>query len=223
MSRNIVSRRLVPFAVAAVVLAAPVAAQADETVGIDINPGNVPTTAVGHDDISCDGLPDDSDSTQDGWVFVLPSDRGDKGAFVSVTATYTDLDGVTHVYTTDAEGGIVTSPGASATSKAYILTPAGWTLTAATAEVTGVGAGAKFNLTHTCPADSGDQSPSPSDGASPSGDASPSDDESTEPAEGVLPVTGSPMTPLIVTGAALALVGGALLLALRHRRATARG
>lgn len=205
-------RRLVPVALAVAIIGAPSAAQATE-VTIDINPGNVPTTAEGHGDHSCDQVPDDIGDDQDGWVFVLPSDHGDKGKFVLVTATFEDTEGVEHTYNTDDNGGIVES----GTSKAYIITPAGWTLTGATAEVTGVGEDAKFNLTHTCPGKGGEnpsESPSPSD----SGSATPGDGTSSPGGDDELPVTGSSLTTPLIAGLVLALAGViALVLAQRRR------
>ncbi|MFD0557417.1 LPXTG-motif cell wall-anchored protein [Stackebrandtia endophytica] len=142
----------------------------------------MPTTAKGHSGQSCDGVPKDKDADQDGWVFVLP---GRSGTFISVTATFTDLTGGSRVYTTDANGGMVDSPSSNATSKAYILTPAGWTLTAASAEVSTDTVSKKFNLIHTCPGPASTPSPSPSTSESPSTSTPPTEEpsESGSPSE----------------------------------------
>jgi len=121
---------------------------------ISINPGNVPTTAADYPNKSCD--PNQGGGPlpgQDVWVFVLPGNHDTSGDFVSVTATYGANGPIT--ITAAADPGNFDNGGPS-TAKAWIVTPAGWTLTAATAEITGTAD--FFNLTHTCPASS---SPSP--------------------------------------------------------------
>src|SRR5262245_53760898 len=65
-------------------------AWADTT--IPINPGNVPTTASAFPEQSCDQVPGGASSTQDGWVFVLP---GNKGSFTSLTLTFQTTTGTT--------------------------------------------------------------------------------------------------------------------------------
>lgn len=213
MSPKSILRRLAPVALAVAVIAVPSAARADEPVVIDINPGNVPTTAEGHGDHSCDQVPGDIGSDQDGWVFVLPSDHGDKGEFVSVTATFTDTEGGQHTYTTGDNGGIDDGNG---TAKAYIIAPAGWTLTGATAEVTGVGKDAKFNLTHTCVGEGG-ESPSGSPSPSTSGSGTPGDGTAS-PGDDELPVTGSSLTVPLVGGLLLAAAGVIVLVSMQRRR-----
>ncbi len=128
-----------------------------QTHTISINKGNVPTTAKGFSSHDCDPnfgggpFPD-----QDVWVFVLP---GNDTTFQSLTLHFdTNGDGIADTTKTiPTDGGAIDN--AHGTSKAFIATPAGWTLVAAEAEVDGPQT--FFNLTHTCPA-SGSPSPSPS-------------------------------------------------------------
>src|SRR5262245_27180874 len=103
------------------------AAQAtDSTSTIPVHASQVPTTAAGFGTHSCDNIPGGASSTQDGWVFVLP---GNKGTFESLTLTFTEKDGSTTTVDIPQSGGIL-SNGAS---KAWVQTPKGWTLTAASA------------------------------------------------------------------------------------------
>lgn len=200
------------------------AAQA-ETVIIPINPGNVPTTAEGFEDQSCDNLPEDLAADVDGWVFVLPAAAGAEGNFISVTATFADDEGMEQTRTTGDDGGIVDGSG---DNKAYILAPAGWTLLDADAEVTDPDEGAQFNLTHTCPGTPGEEETSPAEETSPPGEepTSPGEEsstpgeESTTPASN-LPTTGTPLTIALVSAAALA-AGGAVLFMIQRRRREAQ-
>ncbi|WP_035738896.1 LPXTG cell wall anchor domain-containing protein [Glycomyces arizonensis] len=214
----------------ALAFAAPASA---EVVNIPINQGNVPTTAAAFEQ-SCDQVPDDIAADQDGWVFVLPASAGAEGNFEAVYATYEDASGALHEFNTDDNGGIVDGQG---DNKAYIITPAGWTLVDATADVNDPDDGAKFNLTHACagtPANGGDDEPTPGDeeptpGAesptpgdeSPTADTTvPGDEVSTTPAAGsTLPTTGTPLTVALVSAAALAAAGAALFFVMRRRRA----
>jgi hypothetical protein len=127
--------------IAALVLITPIAATAAPSQ-IEINPGNVPTTAAGFETQSCENLPDTGDD-EDGWVFVLPASAGAEGNFISLTATFEDSEGGVH--NLDA-----TNVSGSGDNKAFIVTPAGWTLTGAVATVEDPGEGAFFNLTHAC-------------------------------------------------------------------------
>jgi hypothetical protein len=116
---------------------------------IFINEGSVPTTAAEFQTQSCDNIPpDDIAKTEDGWVFVLPASAGAEGNFISVTALFEDGDGDPHVLDTGSDGGIVDGSG---DNKAYIVSPPGWTLIDAEAEVEDPDDDAFFNLTHTCP------------------------------------------------------------------------
>ncbi|WP_153025490.1 LPXTG cell wall anchor domain-containing protein [Glycomyces albidus] len=191
---------------------------------IPINDGNVPTTAAEFGDQSCDQVPDDIAATEDGWVFVLPAAAGAEGNFISVTATFEDAEGDEHVLTTDEDGGIVSGSG---DNKAYIITPAGWTLVDAEAEVNDPDEGAQFNLTHTCPGEPGEEPSSPGEEpSSPSEEPTSPGDGSSQPGEettsptagGQLPTTGTPLTIAIVSAAALAAGGAALYLIQRRRR-----
>lgn len=126
---------------------------------ININPGNVPTTAEGFDH-ECD--PNQGGGPlagQDIWVFVLPGQHATAGDFVSITAFFDGHPSQTITAAGDPDQFINGGPQAS---KGWIITPEGWTLTGATAIITGTAN--FFNLTHTCPA----ASPSPSVSPSPS-------------------------------------------------------
>ncbi|MEU5875448.1 LPXTG cell wall anchor domain-containing protein [Glycomyces sp. NPDC047369] len=185
---------------------------------------NVPTTAAGFDDNSCDNLPDDLSASADGWVFVLPAAAGAEGNFISVTATFEDGDGDEHVLSTDTDGGIVSGSG---DNKAYIIAPAGWTLVDAEADVEDPDEGAQFNLTHACPGEPGEEPSSPGEessspaeeSSSPGEESSVPGEESTSPTGGTtLPTTGTPLTIALVSAAALAAAGAALFLVQRRRR-----
>jgi hypothetical protein len=127
---------------------------------VDINSGNVPTTAAKVATHTCSASQGGGPyASQDVWVFVLPGNHASSGDFVSFTATF-DTDGNGSGDTTrtlpSAAGAFVN--GGPDTSKAYLLTPAGWTLTTATATITG--SANFFTLSHTCPASS-NTTPSP--------------------------------------------------------------
>ncbi|WP_199042718.1 LPXTG cell wall anchor domain-containing protein [Glycomyces salinus] len=229
---------------AALFVAYPMVAYA-ATATIDINPGNVPTTASGFETNSCDQAPGGGDDL-DGWVFVLPAAAGAEGNFISVTATFVDADDVEHVLSTDTDGGIVDGEG---DNKAFILAPAGWTLTGASAEVEDPDEGAFFNLTHTCPGTPpppddettppDDETTPPDDETTPPDDeTTPPDDETTTPPDettppdqgqsddktelpDTLPRTGSDFTPFLLAGAGLLGVGLGLYLLMRGRGAFA--
>lgn len=131
---------------------------------IDINPGNVPTTAAGFKNKKCD--PNQGGGPIDGkdiWVFVLPGNHNTTGDFISVTADFGVNGSVTITAAGDPDN---FDNGGPSTSKAWIVTDAGWTLEGATAEISGTAD--KFNLTHTCP-EGGVPSTGPS--ARPSGPA----------------------------------------------------
>jgi hypothetical protein len=116
---------------------------------IFINEGNVPTTAMGYGTQSCDNIPLGAISTtDDGWVFVLPASSGAEGNFLSVSAIFVDENDGVHVLTTADDGGIVSGSG---DNKAYLVSPPGWRLVDAQAEVEDPDQRAFFNLTHTCP------------------------------------------------------------------------
>jgi hypothetical protein len=168
---------------------------------ININPGNVPTTAAGYGTHACD--PNQGGGPYPGkdvWVFVLPGNHNATGDFISVTADFGTHGTIT--ITTAANAGNFAN-GGPATSKAWIVTPAGWTLVGATAEISGTAR--FFNLTHTCPA-SASPGPSPSTGPptptphvstssspapSPSGPASPPDAATPSGPVGQVPSGGA--------------------------------
>jgi LPXTG-motif cell wall-anchored protein len=197
---------------AAVVGGLVIASPASADTKIPINPGNVPATASAYGTHDCDKnfgggpYPD-----KDVWVFVLPGDGDKVGDFVSVTATF----GANGTVTIPADGGaIVTDKG---TSKAWVTTPAGWTLTAASATITG--SADKFNLTHTCPASGGgggggDQK---SKRHKESSELKESHSKTNESATGGLPVTGAAATNIALVGGAF-VAAGIVLLVMRRRR-----
>jgi hypothetical protein len=131
-------------------LAGTTAARANSTIAI--NPGNVPTTAKAYTQ-NCDAnFGGGPYADQDVWVFNLPGNPRTSGHFLSVTASFLGHGSKTIT----ADGGAIVQNG---TSKAWIKLPAGWTLTGATATISGTAD--FFVLTHTCAA-KGSPSPSPS-------------------------------------------------------------
>ncbi|GLW56956.1 LPXTG cell wall anchor domain-containing protein [Kitasatospora phosalacinea] len=127
----------------------------------------VPTTAAafGEQEKTCADIP----ATQDGWHFVLPGNDAD---FVTLTVTF-------------QPGGqqVVTSfPGKPVGKHAYVASEKGATLVSAVAEVRG-GSEAKFNLSHTCPANVPEASPSPEASESPVESPEPSASASASPSE----------------------------------------
>lgn len=199
-------------------------------VTIPINEGNVPTTAGGAGTISCDNIPaDEISNDQDGWVFVLPDSAGVEGNFISVTATFEDENGEEQVYTTGANGGIVSGSG---DNKAYIITPAGWTLIDAEAQVTDPEPDAFFNLTHACPGKPGEEPTTPGEepttpgnGTTAPGNGTTSPGSSSAPGEQTtsangLPTTGGSTGIMLGLGLVLA-AGGVVLFMFLRRRAQA--
>ncbi|WP_162907947.1 LPXTG cell wall anchor domain-containing protein [Allorhizocola rhizosphaerae] len=194
----------------------PTAAWADTT--ININPGSLNKTALQFSQICDPNQGGGPYPGKDVWVFNLPNDSNKAGVFVSVTATWTTPDGpVTRTIPTD--GGAIVG-GDKGTSKAYIVLPAGWTITAATAVITGVAD--KFVVTHTCadkPTGNPSNTPTPSPNpASPD----PSSSAGTPPGGGgpggSLPLTGSTTTVLLTLGAIAIAAGVALRYLYRRRR-----
>jgi len=184
-------------ATAALVIGSP--AWANTT--ININPGNVPTTAAGFNTHECDpnfgGGPFPG---QDVFVFVLPGNHSTSGDFVSLTATFNTE---TITITAAANPGNF-SNGGPATSKAFVLAPAGSILTGASAVITGTAE--FFNLTHTCPASA---SPSPTASPTPTATASPS--PSVTVTATVTPTaTRTTATPAVPSGPARTGGGGGL-------------
>jgi len=112
-------------------------------------------------------------SDQDVWVFALPGPHDTSGDFVSLTAEFGANRTV--MITAAADPGAFSNGGPD-TAKAWITTPAGWTLQGATAETSGTAD--HFDLTRTCPASG---APSPSLSASASSSASTSIGTSASP------------------------------------------
>jgi LPXTG-motif cell wall-anchored protein len=206
------------------IVASPSLALADST--IDINSGNVPTTAAGYANHECNtdqgGGPY---ADKDVWVFVLPGNHASSGEFVSVTANFdTNADSVPDtVLHIDADGGGFLNTGPAA-SKAFIATATGWTLISASAVITG--SADFFNLTHTCPAGTkttGSATPSPSPSPSPAPSGSTSTDPATNTGSspsgpgGGLPVTGTAVGGIAFAGLVL-IAGGCALILVRRRR-----
>jgi pyruvate/2-oxoglutarate dehydrogenase complex dihydrolipoamide acyltransferase (E2) component len=161
-------------------LAFAVPAQA-QTATIDINPDHLGRTA-GYFEKGCgedSQLPDDQGANEDGWVFVLP--QGD--VFVDVTAVFADLNGDEH--TLEAE--VVTTGNSGNTKHAFVITPAGWTLVDASADIEGPSS--FFNVTHTCPGEPGEGE------TSPDGEPSTPGEEPSEPGEESSPVCEEPTEP----------------------------
>ncbi|MFC3492256.1 hypothetical protein [Glycomyces rhizosphaerae] len=188
----------------AVALAFAVPALAGDDATIDINPGNVPTTAADFETQSCDQIPGDTADWFDGWVFVLPNSVPAVGNFKYIEAVFQDEDGNVLRYDTDGDGGIVSGSG---DNKAYIITPAGLTLidAKATVELEEEGDGGKnkgnkepeFNLTHACPATEeppGEETPS-EEPTSPSEEPSSPSEEPSSPSEEPSSPSEEPSSP----------------------------
>jgi hypothetical protein len=133
---------------------------------VSINPAHVPTTAQAFSSHDCSDFPGIT-SSQDGWHFVLPAATGDN--FLSVTLTFSTPGGtVTATITSSDSSNPSTGPGWSgyldnagaAERHAYLVTDAGWTLTAGTAVVSENTDG-YFTLSHTCPGTPTTPTPTP--------------------------------------------------------------
>jgi LPXTG-motif cell wall-anchored protein len=203
---------------ATVVVAAlvPAVGTAWANTTININPGNVKnggTTAAKFGGNDCDsnfGGP--RKANQDIWIFVLP---GNSGTWVSLTAHFNTGSGTTDVTIppTDAHNNFALDNG---TPKAFLTTAAGWTLTGASAVVSG-DTKDFFNLTGTCaasgrtptgtPTSPSTTTTAPRGGGSSSGGGSP---------DGSLPTTGVAVTGIIIAG--LVLIGGGSALLIARRR-----
>ena len=173
---SLLARLAVIGSVAAVALAIGSPAWADNST-ININSGNVPTTAADYNkaEQKCSANQGGGPSAgSDVWVFVLPGEHATSGDFVSVTADFGANGTKTITSAADPDN---FSNGGPDTAKAWIVAPAGWTLVGATAEITGTAE--SFNLTHTCPA-SGTATPTPT----------PSHDPTATPTPRVTPSTG---------------------------------
>lgn len=135
-----------------VLLGFPAGVSANST--IPIHPGNVPTTAAGFQNHECQSnLGGGPYADSDVWVFSLPNQGIDAGEFVSLAANFAGHPDQT--INTTANPGSFSNNGPGV-SKAWIITPAGWTLTGAEAVITDPAGEANvetfFVLVHTCPA-----------------------------------------------------------------------
>lgn len=171
---------------------------------IPINPGSVPATAAGFGSQECTQT--GASATRDGWVFVLP---GNKGTFVSLTLTFATPGGPV-VFTIPTDGGTIATGGG--TNKAWLTTPAGWTLVGGSAVINGQSSNGFFVLTHTCPATT---TPSPSPSTSP-----PSTPPTSTSSAAALLATAATSPAGAVVGLLLTggLLGTGTILALRRRR-----
>src|SRR3954467_2234935 len=123
---------------------AAVTATPDAGYAVSINQGNVPTTAAaGH---SCDEFATKA-ATDDGWLFVTAPDSNDFTSFKAIfdqgTVYFHDPNGA-------ADSTNVSFP--KPNSHLAVVTPAGWTLKQAFANLSPGGDKAFFNLSHTCAA-----------------------------------------------------------------------
>ncbi|MFF5178641.1 hypothetical protein ACFY2Q_11540 [Micromonospora sp. NPDC000316] len=183
---------------------------------VDINPGNVPTTAAAFTQDCDPNLGGGPFPDQDVWVFNLPGNPQTSGDFVSVTGTWSIPDDGTVTRTIPTDGGaIVTDMG---TSKAWIRLPAGWTLTDATAVITGTAD--FFVLTHTCAA-SGQPTTPPPTTPPPTTQPPTSAPPTATPTKSELPITGTSagtgLIPMAILGVGT-LALGVTLIAVRRRR-----
>ena len=208
--------RLTAVAGAFVALSLAIAAPAWADTTFQLKQSNV--TAAGFDTHSCDNIPGGPVAGKDGWLFVLPDQER---AFVTLTLTFSggtvtiDKNGA-GAYT----GGIIDQ----GVGKAFLLTPAGWTLVSGTATVTGDAPGkdnkAFFVLSHTCVAGGGSTgggSPTPT--STPTRGSGGGDNGGTGGGSGgsTLPVTGTAVGGSLLV--ALLLIGaGAALVVVRRRR-----
>jgi hypothetical protein len=226
-------RRALPAIAAAAVIAVPTAAQAQDEMTIPLHEPHRNTVAAEFGEPNCAQVPESKGEFEDGWVFVLPDNER---RFLSVTAIFKDTDGNEYTYSTTNpdQGGI--DPKDTGTSKAFIITPAGWTLVDASAVVDGPTKQGRFNLTHTCPGkvppgeeessppvDTPTTEPGGEEPSSPSTDGPstvPGVDDSTSPvADEKLSQTGAGLTWVIVGGVALIGAGAATLFLMRRRSA----
>jgi hypothetical protein len=126
---------------------------------VSINQGNVPATAAGYGNQSCDEF-SAKDATADGWLFVAPKNDNFtrfEAVFDHGTVFYNDPNG-------NADSSGVTFP--KPDQHLAVVTPAGWTLTNAYAVLDG--SSEFFTLSHTCPAtDTSTPPPPPATAAAP--------------------------------------------------------
>ncbi|MCZ7378173.1 hypothetical protein [Micromonospora sp. WMMC250] len=183
---------------------------------IDINPGNVPTTAAAFTQDCDPNLGGGPYPDQDVWVFNLPGNPETSGEFVTVTGTWSIPNDGTVTRTIPTDGGAIVND--MGTSKAWIRLPAGWTLTDATAVITGTAD--FFVLTATCAA-SGQPTTPPPTSPPPTTQPPTSAPPTATPTKSHLPITGTSaggtLIPMAILGA-VAVALGATLIAVRRRR-----
>ncbi|MEU4470047.1 LPXTG cell wall anchor domain-containing protein [Micromonospora sp. NPDC023888] len=159
--RRRLTRAAVSTAAATAVLA--IASPAWASSVVPLNPAHAGATAGKFQQECKDPKFGTRPTDQDGWHFVLPTNRA--GDFQSLTLTFKDAAGASVTVTvpnpadpyTDflsANGG-----GDKQVKHAYLFTPAGWTLTGGKALVSGEGE--RFNLSHTCAGTGATASPTP--------------------------------------------------------------
>ncbi len=186
---------------------------ADTTSTIDILDGSLNKTAAKFTRV-CD--PNQGGGPyvgKDVWVFNLPKEGNDAGVFVSVTATWSVPGGGSQTRTIPTDGGGISAADNNGTSKAWIAVPEGWTLTAATAVITGTAK--KFVVTHTCT-----NTTTPEEPEVPSGTPTPSASSSTPSSGEKLPLTGTTTIALIGLGGVAIAAGAALRFLYRRRPIT---
>lgn len=230
MSSRWLSRLAVATAAAGVLtIGVASAVWADAT--ININPGQVPTTAKQFGTQECDGPFEGLPGDKDGWHFILPAGAGDD--FLSVTLTFSSPGGTVTATVTSRDpnapstgagwsGYIAEAGGSDVFRHLWLFTDAGWTLTAGTATVSGTpGQNPQFVLSHTCPGTPASPSNPPS--SPPSDPSNPPSSPGVPPSSGGgggvgggLPVTGPAIGGAIVLG--LGLVGGGIALVMMRRR-----
>jgi hypothetical protein len=156
---------------------------------ININPGNVPATAARFAQDCTPNLGGGPLPDQDVSLFNLPGDPRTTGVFTSLTAAFDTPDGPRTVTIPTDGGGIVNDMG---TSRAWLRSPAGWTLTGATAQISGTAE--FFVLNATCAA------------------------SDPTPTRANLPVTGASgiLVPMTVAGIGSVALG--IVLVARYRR-----
>jgi hypothetical protein len=103
MSRRASVLSLLGLAAAVTVAVLAVGSPARADSKININPGNVPTTAAGYGTHACD--PNQGGGPfpgKDVWVFVLPGNHNTTGDFLSVTADFGAHGSITITAAADA-------------------------------------------------------------------------------------------------------------------------
>lgn len=190
-------------------------AQANMT--ININPGNLTgNPAAQWSTKECSSqLGGGPYADKDVWVFNLPGNHDTTGDFVSLALTFNTPDGDAVKAIPGPDSGIEVV----GHSKAWIAVPAGWTLKAASAVISGTAD--QFVLTHTCPAggSSGGGDGGNTGGGDSGGGGNDGGGGNTGGAGGgPLPKTGAPVTGMILAGSLITAAGAALVYFVQRRR-----